>query len=667
MTCLSFRNVGIQFSTAATPIDHRPAIRRRLALVVAVLSVMVLGFGAISTSAETSVAAAPVSRAGSSGSGTGGRTVAVSIGEQLGNEVVTVSWTGFRPTLPNGLYRVLIVQCKSNPASMADCYTSTAYPDIANGTVVNTVTGSDGTGSARFEVRPASRLPLLNCSATNACSIMAYENDGQAIPPGGLPAANAIVPITFAPSQADCPRVTDFDVRVDGSSSASSLFYSWAARLCTGDNAVVLDFTENSSTTGRENFLNGLTDMGITALPASDEELAAHTGHREFNYVPLDVTAMVIAYNFTDPFTGQLLDNVVLSPRLVARIITDTSLETFFQDRELLRLNPGVRFPTGTLSRPLIRAERNAGATILTQWFSNDPDARSFLAANDPYRVPVNSDYLGYTYPQDRFETVSPDPAYLPRQGQTTIALRTFYGVTPTGTAREDTSVNGVLGVVDLPTARRFGLKIAKIAMPDGTSVGPTDDAIARGVADMDSTASGVLVNDPTPEDFSAYPMVRIDYAMVPKTFDSQSKVDKVKRVLNYALTEGQLGLPDGYFALPESMRVSALATVSSVKVPVTTTTPPTTVRRTYSGGGATISTTVPEPTTVAPETTTSTSTTSSTTTTLAPVTVPPPGEGLSAGSGAPHPGVLLGLSGLSFAALLGSIKPTKSARRRAR
>lgn len=655
MSCLSFGSVEIASVSS---------VRRRIALVLGTVSVMLLGFGTMSTSTETAAAAAPVSRAGASGTGTGGRTASVSVGEQLGNEVVMVSWTGFRPTLPNGLYRVLIVQCKANPVTMADCYNATPYPDIANGTIVNTVTGSDGTGSARFEIRPASRLPLLNCSATNACSIMVYENDGQAIAAGGLPAANAVIPITFAPSQADCPRVTDFDVRVDGSSSASSLFYAWAARLCTGAGAVVLDYTENSSTTGRENFLSGLTDMGITALPASDEELAAHSGHRQFDYVPLDATAMVVAYNFTDPFTGQLLDNIVLSPRLVARIITDTSLETFFQDRELLRLNPGVRFPTGTLSRPLLRAERNAGASILTQWFSSDADAQSFLASTDPYRVPVNSDYLGYTYPQDRFETVSPDPAYLPRQGQSTVALRTFYGVTPTGTAREDTSVNGVLGIVDLPTARRFGLKIALIAMPDGTSVGPTDDAVARGVADMDATPSGVLVNDPTPEDFSAYPMVRIDYAMVPKTFDSQSKVDKVKRVLNYALTEGQAQLPDGYFALPESMRVAALSTVSSVSIPVTTTATPTTVRRTYSGGGS-VTTMAPETTTttIAPTTTSTTST--STTTTVAPVTVPAADDGLASGGRAPDSRVLLGLSGLSLAALLGSIDPKKSVRRK--
>ena len=627
------------------------------------VSLAVLLFGLTAPVAETVANAAPPTRAGASGTGTGGRAVSVSVGEQLGNEVVTVSWTGFRPTLPNGLYRVLIVQCRANPASMADCYTATAFPDIANGTVVNTVTGSDGTGSARFEVRPASRLPLLNCSATNGCSIMVYENDGQAIPAGGLPSANAVVPIGFAPSQADCPRVTDFDVRVDGSSSASSLFYSWAARLCTGDNSVVLDYTENSSTTGRENFLNGLTDMGISALPVSESELAAHSGHREFKYVPLDVTAMVIAYNFTDPFTGRQLDDVVLSPRLVARIITDTSVETFFQDRELLALNPGVRFPTGTLSRPLIRAERNAGATIITNWFANDPDAKSFLAGGDPYRVPVNSDYIGYTYPQDRFETVSPDPAYLPRQGQATVALRTFYGVTPTGTAREDTSVNGVLGIVDLPTARRFGLKIAKIAMPDGTAVGPTDDAIARGLADMETTESGVLVSDPTPDDYAAYPLMRVDYALVPTTYETQAKVDKVRRVLTYALTDGQSGLPDGYFALPESMRASALATIAKVAVPSTTVAPQTTVRRNYSGGGTT-ATLAPETTTIAPETTTtSTTTTSTTSTTLAPITVPQPENRLSSGGAAPGSAVLLGLSGLSFAALLGSINTKKSRR----
>ncbi len=615
------------------------------------------------------VMAEPPVRADSAGIGTSGRAGSVSPGTALSNEVVTVSWSGFTPTLPNGLYGVLIVQCKGSPTTLADCYTVDPYPAIENGTRAASSTATDGTGSVRIEIRPSSNLPTLNCSATNPCSVMVYENDGQAIPLGSLPINRVVVPISFAPSQADCPNIIDFDVRADGSATSASLFYDWAAKLCNGDNSIVVDYTENSSTTGRENFLNGLTDFAVSGLPATEEELTAHPEYRDFSYVPLVASATVIAYNFLDPFTGQQLDGLVLSPRLVARIITNSSLETFFLDRELQVLNPGMRFPTSVLARPLIRAERNADTTIVTNWFSSDSNAQSFLSGNDPFRIRVTANYIGYPYPQDLFETVSPDSEYVPRQGQRAASLRLFYGVKPTGTSVEDTSTVGIIGVVDLPTAKRFGLKVAKLLQPDGTSVAPTDASILAGVADMDISATGVYIPDPTSEDMNSYPLSKIEYALVPKTFATQTKVDKVLRLLQFGLNEGQTSLPSGYVALPETLKSTALSVVASISIPTTTTTTTTTIPTTTTTTIPTTTTTAakekyyPPATTAAPETTTTSTTTTtntSTTTTLAPITVPLVTAGLP-GSGSPKSGVLYaGLIGLSGAALMGTVKPRK-------
>ena len=675
--------VSSSFVSRRSPIatGEKMSIRQRIALVIAMVSIAMIGMGL----GTHKVMAEPPVRADSTGTGTSGRSGSASPGTALSNEVITVSWSGFTPTLPNGLYGVLIVQCKGTPATLSDCYSAEPYPDLANGTRVLSTTGTNGTGSARIEIRPAAYLPLLNCSATNACSVMVYENDGQPIPTGGLPTSRVIVPISFAPSQADCPNITDFDVRADGSATAAGLFYDWAARLCTGENALIVDYTETSSTTGRENFLAGLTDFGVTALPATAEELAAHPDHRDFSYVPLIASAVVIAYNFTDPYSGQPLDNLILTPRLVARIITNTSLETFFQDSELRRLNRGTRFPTSVLARPLIRAERNADTRIVTSWFSSNSTAQSFLAGADTFRPSVNPDYIGYVYPQDLFETVSPDTAYLPRQGQRAVSLKLFYGVTPTGTARENTTTTGIIGVVDLPTAKRFGLKVAKLVQPDGTSVAPTDAAILAGIADMDTTPEGLLVADPTPEDSTGYPLVKIDYAMVPNEFSTQRKVDKVTRLLRYGLTDGQTSLIVGYVALPDSMKEAALESLSEISAPPTTTTIATTTTTSTTTSTSTSTTVatpsqptsspsaattiapktkyIPSATTMAPETTTTaleSTTSTSTTTTLAPITVPQATSELP-GSGSSKSGMLYtGLVGLSGAALVGTVKPRK-------
>jgi ABC-type phosphate transport system substrate-binding protein len=637
----------------------RDRFRRLCALMLAVFSLVSLtSFGA-----ADSALAEPAPRSPVTASGTGGRSATVAPGVNLSNEVINISWSGFRPTTQQNIYTVIIMQCKANPVSLADCFTAEPFPDLANGNRLLDSTAADGTGSAQFEVRPASNLPQLDCSATNPCSILVYENDALPIQAGSLPAARVVIPITFAPSQADCPTITDFDVRVDGSATSAGLFYAWAAQICQGDSSVVLDYTETSSTTGRENFLSGLIDFGVTALPATEEELSHHPDHREYSYAPVAASAVVVAYNLTDPFTGLRIENLVVSPRLVARLVTNSSVETFVRDRELLNINPTVRFPTNGINRILVRAERNAATTILTSWMSADPEAQKFLADTDTWRVRLNASYVGYSYPRDAFELVDNDPGYLPRQGQKSIATRMFYGVSPTGTQAELTSARGVIGIVDLPTAKRFGLQVAGLLMPNGTVVQVTDDSILRGIADAELSAAGTLVADPTPEDPLAYPMIKVDYAMVPKTFDSAEKIADVRRVLSYAVGDGQSILPSGYVTLPDAMRAQTRKIVEAIGVPVVATT--TTIAR----QAVTVPTTRPRetvpPTTVAPTTTTSTTTSSTSTTQPAPITVPEAKLSDDFSGQRSSSGLMFGLGGLSGAVILGTAPWRKLGTRR--
>lgn len=612
--------------------------------------------------AADSALAEPAPRSPVTASGTGGRSATVAPGVNLSNEVINISWSGFRPTTQQNIYTVIIMQCKANPVSLADCFTAEPFPDLANGNRLLDSTATDGTGSAQFEVRPASNLPQLDCSATNPCSILVYENDALPIQAGSLPAARVVIPITFAPSQADCPTITDFDVRVDGSATSAGLFYAWAAQICQGDSSVVLDYTETSSTTGRENFLSGLIDFGVTALPATEEELSHHPDHREYSYAPVAASAVVVAYNLTDPFTGLRIENLVVSPRLVARLVTNSSVETFVRDRELLNINPTVRFPTNGINRILVRAERNAATTILTSWMSADPEAQKFLADTDTWRVRLNASYVGYSYPRDAFELVDNDPGYLPRQGQKSIATRMFYGVSPTGTQAELTSARGVIGIVDLPTAKRFGLQVAGLLMPNGTVVQVTDDSILRGIADAELSAAGTLVADPTPEDPLAYPMIKVDYAMVPKTFDSAEKIADVRRVLSYAVGDGQSILPSGYVTLPDAMRAQTRKIVEAIGVPVVATT--TIARQAVTVPTTRPRITVPQ-TTVAPTTSSTTTSTTTTTTEPAPITVPQPQLSDDFSGDRSSSGLLLGLGGLSGAFILGTAPWRKLGSRR--
>ena len=502
-----------------------------------------------------------------------GRELTVAPATELGNQVVFVHWSGFT----SGAY-VMVQQCKAHPVSLADCDTAEPYPNSENGNEVKDAQSqADGTGDAFLEARPVEQSPALGCSAESPCSIIAWEDDGSIIPPHGLPHTAVTAPITFAKTAADCPAVTNFDLRAEGEASSSQAFYRWIAGLCTADPNLVVDYTETSSVAGREDFLANEVDVGVTSTAATESELAA--SHAKFTYAPVDLTAVTVAYNMSDLVTGQRITDLTLSPRLLTRLITDTQLLDFFNDPEFRALNPGHTWPDLGLSVPLIRAERNADTYIATSWMASDAGSKQFLADTDRYGVSIQPAYKDYAYPTDVFEDVDGNTAYVPRQGESEVARRVFYGVTPTGGEALSTLNYGFMGLVDLPTAERFDLPVAKLVNASGHAVAPNEASILAGYAAMKTQPDGITkFPDFSTTDADAYPLVKVDYAMMP-TEPSAKLGAALKRFLTFASTDGQESVPAGFVTMPDDLVAQTAAAVDAIGTPTTppTTTPTTT------------------------------------------------------------------------------------------
>ncbi|MDQ6696643.1 MAG: hypothetical protein M3Z46_04200, partial [Actinomycetota bacterium] len=306
-------------------------------------------------------------------------TVQPAIG--LENQAVNVSWSGFDPA-----HTVTLYQCSgAQPRSLSDCYRQlAAVTEFGTGTDQATTT-PDGTGSANFEVRPGLQLPLLGCSARSSCSLLAFENDGSELPKTGLPATAVTARLDFAPSPADCPKVSTPDVTTAGEGSASHALYAWAARVCSGGDPLSLDYTESSSPEGRANFLKGLIDVGLTSTAPTTDEIASGTT-RAFAVAPIDMTGVVVAFNVSDTVTHERIMDMNLTPRLVAIMLAGGQFggpeQSLFTDPEFVALNPGHHWPTH-VEPPLLRSERNADAYVLTNWLNEDASARNFLDGKD--------------------------------------------------------------------------------------------------------------------------------------------------------------------------------------------------------------------------------------------------------------------------------------------
>jgi ABC-type phosphate transport system substrate-binding protein len=385
---------------------------------------------------------------------------------------------------------------------------------------------------------------------------------GTPTAPGAMPELYAYTPITFAPSPADCPPVQDFDARIGGESSAIPLAYRVAGASCTGADPSILDVTNSASNEGRDAVLNSQIDLGITSAPATPDELAAHPEVLRVKYAPIDLTAVVVAFRLADPVTNTPITDLVLTPRLVARLISDSRPEELFGDAEFQSLNPGRRWPPGGLAHPLLRAEANADTGLVTSWITRNPSARAFLDGADSLGETVTPAWKNVAYPTDIFESRAATSGYIPLTGQRTVGQRLFYGVTPSNLAT-GVDYTGVMGVVDLPTARLYGLSVAKLVNPAGVAVAPTDEAILSGYRAMTSNADGTKVADFATTDPAAYPLVKIDYGMVTNTLGT-GRVTKTARFITDATgTVQDTGGLLGYVPLPAAERAQA-ATVAA-------------------------------------------------------------------------------------------------------
>ena len=232
-------------------------------------------------------------------------------------------------------------------------------------------------------------------------------------------------------------------------------------------------------------------------------------------------------------------------------MISDTDLPTFFQDPEFIRLNPSHTFPVNGASPPLIRAEANADTWLTTNWLASDAHTTAFLQGHDPEAVPVNPSFKGVVYPTSIFENRALDDSYLPRQGEYAVATHVFYGARPIDTSPLDPASIGFIGVVDLAAARRFDLPVAKILNAAGVAVAPDLQSIMAGYAAMKSGDGGTRVADPTSTDPKAYPLVKLDYAMLPAD-PPAALLGAIRNLFGWAVTDGQQALPEGALPLPK-------------------------------------------------------------------------------------------------------------------
>lgn len=523
--------------------------------------------------------------AGSPASATPDIAVTVSpAGKLVDGQYVRVSWSG----VPEG-DPVFVRQCRLHPLTLNDCsYLGTDALHFGG------FADASGVGSLTMPVR--SRLNAspggitsgeIPCDDIRPCSIALFTDSTAT----DLLAAE-LVEIDFAITTVNCPVLAGTAISGIGTTNVLRIMRGWLGVTCRSPRLLNIRYTAGTSPRGEQAFVEGRTDYAIVSGPMSREGVKGlSTQKRRFAYAPLISSGLVFAYRLYDPLTGELIDDLKLTPQQLALLFTG-QVKDLNADGSITALNPDHTFPTLTMA--FGRAEASNQTRLLTGWFLSQARRAYRNGGIEFRRVGVTS-----TYPRTAAITLL--------RGARSVAREV---ASPSGV---DPKAVGAIGWMDSSLAEYYHLPTVDVENAAGEFMAPTDEAIAAAVKDMRLNPDGVTrwVNF-SKKNAKAYPLPMLSYLVtqtnVTDQFDATQGLT-LRTFLRYALGLGQKHPPAGYVALPNTIRAPALRVIALIPdqeyvapspTPTSTTTIPPTTPPPSGGGNQLPPTTGPTPTSTA-------------------------------------------------------------------
>jgi len=518
-------------------------------------------------------------------------------------------------------------------------------------------TTANGSGEATFEIQTAVEAPHLGCGAEQAdgeirdCWLVVvprgeytvtneYFQEGVSGRLMGSPLSqsnwdNRIeFPLDFRSIESNCPIGAN-EQRTTGNQMVTPAFSSWQSALCA--KKTVFGFSMIGDTESRRNIVSdtdGAARLAFVDNPLSSTEAAGST----IAYAPAVKSALTIAFNINyfikggyplESKDGQQVTDLVLNPRLVAKLLTQSykadvaggeilsylssNALNLRHDPEFLELNPEFdQFVNGAEPAGLMVPIGNEDVFAqLWKWIKADADANAFLEGTaDEWGMVVNRNYETLDINND--ETINSFPKAdtatyrasdeIPEPGFGTFELRpyvhdlhdggvrafrgdsgtkTFWDTTrsPAAFASTGAQLLGrrfMLTVTDLATAERLGLSTAKLINPNGEPVQADTASIESAISEfVDSNVAGVKVSTATLTKDESYPLATLTYAAIDVCRASISELKSYKSLLSYIAGKGQTvgsgdgEIPVGYVPLDDAQIAQTKKAISQISAEI--------------------------------------------------------------------------------------------------
>jgi phosphate transport system substrate-binding protein len=269
---------------------------------------------------------------------------------------------------------------------------------------------------------------------------------------------------------------------------------------------VKVDYQSVGSGSGVKSVIDGTVDFGASDGAMSADEMAKVK--RGVQVLPMTAGSIVLSYNLPE------VKELMLSREAYVNIFLGKI--TRWNDPAIAKSNPGVDLPDKPIN-VVVRADSSGTSQVFTKHLSAiNKDFAASPGENKMPNWPVGTKSKG-------------------NEG-VTASLKT----TP-----------GAIGYVEYGYAMGAKLPMASLENKAGNYIAPTAASGQAALAAV-QMPDDLIAWVPDPEGKDAYPIVTFTWLLLYKKYDDKNKLDALKEVVTYALTDGQkISEQLGYLPLP--------------------------------------------------------------------------------------------------------------------
>ena len=306
-----------------------------------------------------------------------------------------------------------------------------------------------------------------------------------------------------------------------GASFPAPLYQRWFSEYNKQNPNVQVSYQSVGSGAGVEQFIQQTVDFGASDVAMKDEEIAQVD--RGVAMLPMTAGSIVLAYNLPEVSELQL-SRQVYTDILLGKI-------TKWNDPAIAELNPDAELPDSKIA--VVNRSDGSGTTgVFTKHLSAiSPEWSEQVGEGKTVEWPVGVGAKG-------------------NEGVTAQILQT----------------EGSLGYVEYGYAKQQDIPTASLENKAGNYIAASDESAADALGSTTLPENlRAFVSDPEGE--NSYPIVTYTWLLAYENYDDSEKLQALKDVIDWSLTEGQDYAPElGYIPLPQNVVEKVQAKVNTIQ-----------------------------------------------------------------------------------------------------